>query len=316
MLIALGGVGGCGSDSGEVIARVGASQITAGSVAHWAYLGETVAAPMTQALFHDTPERLTWKQRALRFLISSAQTVREAHERGIQVSNAAAATALELLQLQEQQGLPILKPGLERLVSVKAETHADRVSLVRLHMISEQLQKLELSEAEEGLSRAQLANYYAAHKRDFALPERRDVAVIETFQKADSDAAKREIDSGKSLLGVVNRRDDEPGVGGIKRGLSRRGLRHGYENNYFTAPAHVLVGPLKEEIYYLFEVTAIFPPRQQAFAEVQKKIRMMMIAHTRSVVLKLAEQALERKWRPRTLCRAAYVVQQCGGRLT
>jgi len=309
------GIGGCGGGSSEVIARVGAIEISAGTLAHWTAVAEAMPPATAQALFRDPPERLSFKQRALRFLISSTRTVGEAHESTIEASDAEASGALELLQLEQQHGLPVSNPGLLRLVSGKGETHADRVWILRLHMLTERLEQRELSNAEQQLRQAQLLRYYRAHKSTFALPERRDVAVIESFTKANAEAAKREIDSGKSLLSVVNRRDEEPAVGGMKRGLSRRGPLHGYEKNYFTARPHVLVGPLKEEIYYLFEVTGVYPARQQTFAEVRQSIPRMLIAGARQEVLEHAEHALDLKWRPKTRCRAAYTLPQCGGRL-
>lgn len=144
------------------------------------------------------------------------------------------------------------------------------------------------------------------------VPERRNVEVNETFRKAKIDKAKQEIDAGQDLVSVVKRRNDEPDVGGSKFGLVRHSLPHGYEDNYFKAKPHVLVGPLKDEIYYLFEVTAIVPARQQTLGEVLATIRQRLIVGAHRYVFTNLVRALNEKWKRKTRCRAAYMVNQCG----
>jgi hypothetical protein len=296
-----------------VIARVGGMPITRATLRHWTSVGAAMTPSTARALVHERPEQMGLKQRMLSFLISSERIAGEARDAGIAVSDAAVSGALERLQYEQHLKLSSLQPELQSLIAVRVETRSDRLWIIKIRMLAERLEQRVHSQAEQRITHAQLVSYYAKHKRDFLVPERRDVAVIETFHKKESEIARREIDSGQDLRRVVNLRDEEPAVGGLKRGLLRRELRHGYEDNYFTAPPHVLIGPLKAEIYYLFEVTAIMPARQRTLAEAQLIIRRQLIAGSQWQVLEGIERALEQEWRAKTRCRAAYMVAQCGG---
>jgi len=96
-------------------------------------------------------------------------------------------------------------------------------------------------------------------------------------------------------------RDDEPEVGGMKSNLTRRNLLHTYEQNYFRAKPHVLVGPLKSEIYYLFEVTAVKPPRQQTLREVEAT-QTKANRRTRAFAPHARCSRARRKWPVRASC--------------
>jgi hypothetical protein len=304
---------GCGTKSGEVIARVGDSAITKATLEHWLSVANSTAGP---ARSHDSSGYVP-RQTILGFLLSAERTIGEAREDGIVVKPSEAYAALETIEFERSNGLsatPLPEP--QNLLLDKAKRTADRAWIIRVNLLAEKVARRRLSQAELAISDAQIKTYYRTHKRDFVLPERRDVAVIQAFHKATADIAKREIESGRSLLSVVRRRNDEPDVGGLKRNLSRRGLRHAYEDNYFSAHPHVLVGPLKAEIYYLFEVTAVVPSRQQQIAEVQSAIRRKLVAGTQRQLLNDLLHGLDKRWRSRTRCRAAYLVAQCGGELT
>ncbi|MBA3807808.1 MAG: peptidyl-prolyl cis-trans isomerase [Solirubrobacterales bacterium] len=315
MLLVLLSSGGCASDSSEAIARVGSMPITSAALRHWMSVGAAMSPSTARVLLRDVPEQIGLKQRMLSFLLSSARVIGEARAAHIVVSDAAVSAVLERLQFAQRENLS-LQPDLQRLITIKAETPSDRLWLLKIHMLNERLEQRNLSQAEQRIARPQLVSYYATHRRDFLMPERRDVAVIETFHKKEAEIARREIDSGRDLLQVVQLRNEEAAVGGLKRGLTRPALRHEYEENYFNAPSHTLVGPLRAEIYYLFEVTAIMPARLRTFAEAEPIIRRELIVGSQRHLLESVKYALAQRWRAETKCRAAYKSEQCGGGLT
>jgi len=321
VLLSIIGISSCGGGSDEIVARVGRAAITKPEFEHWLSVGAATGAtrlysPATQASARDPRSYATQKQQTLSFLISSTRTIGEAAEKGIDVSDTQAKAALDRLRYERIYGTttPLPKEAeLQSLLSGKGETPSDRLWIVKVHLLVAKLEQRQLVEAEQKITYAQLASYYAKNRRRFVVPERRDVEVIETFRKAKIETAKREIQSGQSLHGVVQRRNDEPDVGGSLRGLSRRALRHGYENNYFRAKPGVLVGPLKSEIYYLFEVTAVMPARQQTLEEVQAKIRRELISGAQRRVFANTVRALDERWRSKTFCATGYAVEQCAG---
>lgn len=305
-------LGACGGNSGEAIARVGDRAITKSTFEHWLSVANSTAGP---ARSHASSSRLP-KQKILGFLISSERTLGEAREARIVVTRSGADAAFERIAFERAHGLsatPLPEP--QGSLFDRTKRTSDRAWIITVHILAERLEQRRLSAAEEQITHAQIVTYYTTHKGQFVLPERRDVAVIQAFHKATADAARREIESGRSLLGVVERRNDEPDVGGLKRGLTRRALRHAYEDNYFSARPHVLVGPLRAEIYYLFEVTAVIPQRQQRIEEVQAVIKRKLVTGTHRQLLRDPMRRLDERWRGKTRCRAAYVVAQCGSEL-
>jgi hypothetical protein len=309
------GPSACGGGGNEVVARVGSTAITAAVLDHWTTVEATIS-PATGPAHAGSPRYATLKQRTLGFLISSERTIGEADELGIRSTEKEVQEALRLFDFERNYGgRRSQDTELQRLFSAKPDTQADRAWIVKVRLLAEKIVQRQLSQAERAIMHAEIVSYYANHMKRFLLPERRDVAVIETFRRAKSEEARREIEAGRSLLGVVELRNDEPAVGGFKAGLSRRSLRHAYEENYFAAKPHVLVGPLKAEIYYLFEVTAVLPPRQRTLGEVQASIRRQLVSARELGVLTKLVRVLDRKWKANTRCRAAYAVEQCGSRL-
>ncbi len=313
LLLSLGS-DGCGANSDEVLARVGGSAITKSTFEHWMSVARVMSPAEAQALLPADSGETTLKQRVLNFLIASGRTEVEAQEAGIAVADAPVKAELVRLRYEQSQGLSLGGPS--QPLSFRfttGETTSDRLWIIKVNMLSEKVKQHLTTAAAQQIPGASIARYYARHKSDFVIPERRDVAVIQSFTKENADLARREILAGQSLFSVVERRNDEVNVGGFRRGLSRRDLRHNYENNYFKARPHVLVGPLKEELYYLFEVTAVMPARQQRLSEVQASIRLTLVAGAKRSLLTSEERALDVKWRSKTRCRAAYAVARCGG---
>jgi hypothetical protein len=316
LLLVSAWLGACGGSSDEVLARVGSSPITKSIFSHWMSVANAMSPSEAQALFPDPSGTMTLKQRVLGFLIVSLRTIAEARRAGIAVAPGAAKDLLARIRFEQTHGIALDGSEPPSFSFARAETTSDRIWIVKVHTLTEELERRQLAEAEQQIAPAQIARYYATHKGEFVIPEKRDVAVIQSFTKANNELAKREIASGKSLLSVVARRNEEPAVGGYKRGLTRRELSHGYENDYFTAPPHVFIGPRQAEIYYLFEVTAIMPARQQRLAEVQALIRRKLVAGAQRQVYTSVVQAHHQEWRTKTRCRSAYMVAQCGGALT
>lgn len=317
LLLAPLGANACGGSSDEVLARVGAGAISKSSFEHWMSVANAMSPTEARALFPDPSGSMTLKQRVLSYLIASTRTIAEAQEAGLAVARSETIAKVERLHFEQVQGLSLggqSEPASFRFA--RAETTSDRIWIITVHTLAEKVEQHRLAEAEQLIPRAQTARYYTGHKGDFVVPEKRDVAVIQSFTRANGELARREIASGKSLLSVVASRNEEAGPGGYKRGLSGRDLRHDYERNYFTAPPHVLFGPFQFEIFYLFEVTAIMPAKQQQFSEVQAQIRRRMVGGSQRGLLMSLRGAGDRAWKTRTRCRAALRVPQCGGVLS
>jgi hypothetical protein len=315
VLLAGGTVGACGGGSGDVVARVGKTAIAVSAFDHWMSVRAAMAPQATSALgllARSAPRRWT-----IDFLIASARSVGMAEEDGIKVTDAEAESALDRSRYEQIYGLSSAtgQGELAALLSSKAETSVDRLWIAKVHLLAARVEARQRVAALPKVTDSQVADYFARNKARFVVPERRDVVVIETFARAKAEQAKREIESGRGLIDVMTRRNDEPDVGGLKLGLSRNLLRHSYEKNYFSSKLHRLVGPLRSEIYYLFEVTRIVPARTETLSEVQFLIRQRLAAAGQRARLAAAMRMLERRWKAVTRCAAAYLVPECGAKL-
>lgn len=314
LLVTLALVGCGGGSGGDVVAKVGGAQITRASLEHWTTVGVARDRAALRTLAPELGISGSERKATLSFLVASTRVEQEARELGLEASRREVEAELQLFHAEQTSGTAV--PGsdaVNRLLSLPAETHNDQMQLLQTKLLLEKIERHDVRAALASITDAEVSAYYRAHKAQFILPETRDVAVVQAFKKSKADLARREIEAGKSLRKVVELRNDEPDVGGMKRGLSRASLLHSYEINYFKAKPHVLVGPLQFEIYYLFEVTGVKPPRQQSLAEVSQQIRRML-ASQRNLVRNL-QRARDARWRADTRCLPGDVVPECGGRL-
>lgn len=305
----------CGAASREVVARIGGTAITKAALDHWVATGAARSADAVPGIAAPTGS-LTLRQRTLALLLSSARTLEEGREAGIVVSGQEAAKALSIVEAERRLGLSPSAGNMLQSRLGRGETRADMLQIVTATLVEERIERRVVERAERLIPQSRVARYYRAHKRDFAIPERRDVAVFQNFHKQQAELARRELRAGKSLSTVLQRRNEEEAVGGLKRNMTLRSLRHDYERDYFKAKPHVLVGPRKAEIYYMFEVVAVKPPRQQTLAEVEGEIRRTLVERERHRLLAAAAQALADKWRSRTRCLPSYAIELCGARLS
>lgn len=322
---ALALLSGCGGGSND-LARVGQVAVTQSELSHWQAIAQSLGAARPEpdplgALSGDPPQGTTPRQWALSYLIAQRQVAAEAAQREIEVSQSQAKTALEDLRYEGNRGLPFdgvteaEQARLKALLKSHAESQADRISIMRAQWLAARLQLALRGEAQQSLPQSLLAAYYQAHRKQFINPERRNVYVVESFTRRNALEARREIESGQTIGKVVERRDEEPQVGGAKRGMTRASLAHPYEQDYFKARLHELVGPRKAQIYYLFYVSYIQPWHVSSLKEEELSIRQTLIAGAQHQVLAGLAQRLQHKWQSQTRCAAGAIVAQCGGRL-
>jgi hypothetical protein len=312
---------GCGGSND--VARVGRAPIARGTVSHWeaiaASLGASRPAPdPLVAPSGDRADPATSRQWALSYLIAQDRTAADAAELELEVSRNEARHALEDLRYEGLSSRAVAKPQqarLKALLASPATSEADRVSIMKDQLQSARLEAVLRDEAQKALPASLVAAYYAAHRKHFITPEKRNVYVIQSFTKRNAELARREIEAGETIAHVVERRNDEPGAGGAKRGMTRASLTHAYEQDYFRAKLHELVGPRKAQIYYLFYVSYIQPRQLWPFGDEQLQIRQALIAGPERETLTELVRRVNRRWRARTRCAAGYVVGQCGGGL-
>jgi hypothetical protein len=306
--------GGCGGDraasgdaaSGEVVvALVGGAQIGEKLLHHWMTV-ETAADG------GSAPGEAAMRRQVLGLLISWRWTLGEAQEEGVQVSDAETRKQMGLSKADLTNGLRyewFANEGeLERYLVSPRVAESDQLWLLRLGMLAARLAQRRVKLAASAISHTQIAAYYGRHRPSFFVGERRDIRAIMNRSRARVVEAKRELQAGRSFSSVAERFNQSI-EGGLRLGRARGEGTKRYEKDYFAAPPHVLVGPLKEILYYIFEVMSIRPGYQKTVAQAEPTIRQLLAQHDASTTLL---QAYERKWRARTRCRVGFSAAGCG----
>jgi foldase protein PrsA len=296
---------GCGG-SGDVVVRVGGETLSMAELNHWMSVDAAVRG-------ESAGSTAPLKRQVLGFLISARWLMGEARELGVRVSEGEATKQLELLRFDQIESRPSQGLShyaeLRRLLLSKAVGSADRLWLMRLSMLTAQVEARYLSQAAREVPRAWAARYYAQHKPRYFQPQWRDLEILTSGDRALVVRAKREIEAGKPFLDVA-RAMPEPDVeapGGLQHLVAGAEERE-FEEVIFAAKPHVLTGPAKLQFYYLFEVLDGRPAHQQTLAEAEGQIRRQLAPRQALATLL---PSFEAKWIARTDCRPGYVVQGC-----
>lgn len=251
------------------------------------------------------------RRSALDLLVSWDWTLGEAREDGVHVSDGEAEKQLALSKSDLVSGISYeWFAGEAKLRGYLASAHvdqADQLWLVRLGMLATKLAHRRVLQAESNLDHARIADYYRGHKRDFYVGERRDIRAIMNWSRSQVLEAKREMQAGERFQGIAERFNQSI-EGGVRLGRARGNATKRYERDYFAAPPHVLIGPLKELLYYVFEVFSIHRGYQKSLARAERTIRQRLAEHDAATTLMAAD---ERRWRTRTRCLAGYATPVC-----
>jgi foldase protein PrsA len=259
------------------------------------------------------------RQRALESLISSEWVIGEAAEEGLSVSEADVNREFEQ---SKKQSFP-REAEFQQYLASTGRTTSDVKFNIKVNQLTERLFQT-VQRKEGSLTQAKVAGYYTTNRRQFAVPERRDLEIVRISSDSAARRAKQEIRSGKSFASVIKRR-----ASGLARGTtynqplnSKEGLVLGLvpglyaekplNDAIFSAKPNVLSGPVKISLgYYVFEVKRIHPAYLETLAQAEPLIRRQLPEQLHRQTLDAFTKAWREKWIVRTYCHAGYVVQKC-----
>jgi foldase protein PrsA len=252
------------------------------------------------------------QQEVLGFLISSNWVLGEASSLGVKVSDAEVKKQFE--KIKDQQ-FP-KSAEFEKFLKSSGQTVSDLLLRVKLNLLSSKIQQKIVKEKSK-VSSSQIEKYYKENPKRFEVAEKRNLLIVLTKTEAQANAAKKEIESGKSFESVAKRVSIDPtskANGGKLAGVVKGQEEKALDTAIFSAQKNVLTGPIKTPFgYYIFEVQSITPGSQQTLKQAEASIKSQLVATQEQSALSKFVKEFKKKWQAKTECRSGYVVADCKG---
>jgi foldase protein PrsA len=253
------------------------------------------------------------KQTTLAFLISGNWVIGEAGEQGVKVTDA--EVKKQFNQIKNQQ-FP-KEADFQKFLASTGYTVSDLLLRVKLNLLGSKIQQKVSKNAGKKPSQKEISAYYEQHKSQYGQPERRNILIILTKTQAQAEAAKKEIESGKSFASVAKKSSIDPvskAAGGSLPGVVKGQEEKALDAAIFGAKVNVLGGPVKTPFgYYIYEVKKTLPANQQPLTQVQSSIQQQITAQAQQKALSEFIKNFRKKWTGRTECLSQYSVQDCKG---
>src|SRR3954464_158709 len=132
------------------------------------------------------------RDQVLQLLISFQWIEAEAKEMGVKVTDAEVKKSFDK---QRKQAFP-KDADFQKFLKDSGQTEADILKRVRLDALSNKIRE-KVTKGKDKVTDAQIAAYYNKNKQRFAQPERRDLRIVLTKDKAKAAQAKKAIASGQ-----------------------------------------------------------------------------------------------------------------------
>ncbi len=300
LAVALAGCGSAGGHSSEPVARVGNTTIDRAEVDHWASVisrGNSVGMALGQT--SGTP-----RERALKFLISSAWVIGEAEERELSIANAAVERGLQ----KEIDEAPNGRSEFDEEIASTGQTLADVRLELKLTLAVARLRDAVVKRL-PAVTRAEVASYYAHHRRKFYVPDRRLVDLIEQIHGyARAIALGRQLGPGARFAKLAIRE-----LVGRESAAEAAGRMNGQlVHMIFAATSGRVAGPaMFNGGWVLGVVRKLIPAGIQPLSAVRVELSKTLATERKERALKQYTAAFVHKWTGRTSCSRGFVVQSC-----
>ena len=120
-----------------------------------------------------------------------------------------------------------------------------------------------MTKGKDKVTDAQIEAYYNKNKSRFSSPERRDLRIVLTKDKAKAQQAKKALDSGQSWKAVAKKYSVDQASkskGGALPGVAKGQQEPAFDKAIFAAEKGKLTGPVKTQFgWYVFDVTQGHP---------------------------------------------------------
>jgi parvulin-like peptidyl-prolyl isomerase len=336
-------VAGCGGVPGNAVATVDGNSIEKSQFDHWLTVasksgGQATAAPPKPPKFtaciaqkrKTTPkpakgqpkvtdsqlkaqckqEYESLRDQVLQLLISFQWIEGEAKAMNIKVSDKEVQASFDK---QKKQAFP-KEADFQKFLKDSGQTQADIIKRVRLDTLSNKIRD-KVTKGKDKVSDAQVAAYYNKNKARFAQPERRDLRIVLTKDKAKAEQARKAIAGGQPFAKVAKKYSIDQASkaqGGKLPAVAKGQQEKALDAAIFKAKKGQLTGPVKTQFgYYVFDVSKITPASQQTLDQAKATIKQTLASQNQQKALDKFVKSFRKRWKAKTECQDGYRTQDC-----
>jgi foldase protein PrsA len=250
------------------------------------------------------------KTQVLSFLIRSTWLDNEAKAMKINVAD---KDVQKQIDAAKKQAFP--KPAdFQNFLTKQGLTEADVFFQQRSQLLEQKI-TAKVTKGKDKVTDAQIQAYYDKNKQRFATPERRDLRIVLTKDKAKAAQAKKALDSGQSWTTVAKKYSIDQaskGQGGKLAGVAKGQQEQALDAAVFAAPKGKITGPVKTQFgWYVFTVTKITAAKQQSVDQAKASIKQILASSNQQKALTAFGKDYRNRWKGKTDCRKGYVTDDC-----
>jgi len=250
------------------------------------------------------------RDQVIQLLIQNQWVTGEAKQQKVKVSEAEVKKQFEQ---QKKQSFPKEK-DYQEFLKTSGFTEEDVLFRVRLEQLSNKLRE-KVTKGKDKVTDAQIKTYYEKNKKRFAQPERRDLRIVLTKDKAKAETAKKALEGGQSWKSVAKKysidqasKNQSGELLAVAKGQQEPAL----DKAVFGAEKGKLTGPVKTQFgWYVFEVTKTTKASQQTLQQASQTIKGILASENQQKSLDKFIKSFQKEWKKKTNCRKGYVTQDC-----
>ena len=251
-----------------------------------------------------------FKSQVLGFLIRSTWLDQEANRLKVKVADKTITKQIDDIKKQQfaQKG------SYEKFLQNAGLTNEDVLYQQRIRELQNQITS-KVTKGKDKVTDAQIEAYYNKNKSRFSSPERRDLRIVLTKDKAKAAQAKKALDSGQSWKSVAKKYSVDQASkskGGALPGVAKGQQEPAFDKAIFAAKKGKLTGPVKTQFgWYVFEVDKVTPASQQSLEDAKETIRNLLKSQNEQKALDDFIEDFRNKYKDETQCADDYIVEDC-----
>src|SRR4051794_40319104 len=250
------------------------------------------------------------RNQVLQLLISFKWIQGEADSMNVKVTD---AEVKKSFADQKKQSFP-KEADFQKFIKTTGYTEQDLLERVKVDLLSTKIRD-KIVKGKDQVTDKQIQDFYNKNKARFAQPEKRDLRVVLTKDKAQAQKAYDELKSGQPWSKVAKKYsiDDTSKASGGKLPAQAKGtLDKELDDAVFSAKKNDLAGPIKTQYgYYDFTVTDVTPASQQTLAEANATIKQTLASQGQQKALDTFVKDFTKRWKEKTECSDAYKTSDC-----